>query len=103
MGLHQVIENNGFTPNAASSRRVEEIKAENNTTLSWALEFGWTTATLEGAIGMTLYTEYRDWCQECGLQAVSRNKFTRQINKEFGMKSVAEWVDGQTKKAFRMA
>ena len=103
MGLHQVIENNGFTPNAASSRRVEEIKADNNTVLSWALESQWTTETLDGADGLTLYKQYKQWCDECGFQAVSRTKFTRNINKEYGMKSVDEWSNGATKKVFRRA
>lgn len=103
IGLQQVIENNGFTPNAASSKRVEEIKADNNTTLSWALDNGWTAAMLDGSIGITLYNEYKKWCVDCGLQAVSRNKFTRQINKEYSMKSVDEWVNGTTKKVFRIA
>ena len=103
MGLRQVIENNGFTPNSASSRRVEEIKADNNTVLSWALESKWTSETLDGAVSKALYTDYKNWCDDCGLQAVSRNKFTRQINKEFGMKTIDEWVNGTTKKVFRRA
>lgn len=100
IGLHQVIENNGFTPNTASSRRVEEIKADNNTVLSWAIENQWTTKTLDGATGATLYQDYKQWCAECGLQAVSRNKFSRQINKEYGLKTVDKWVNGATKKVF---
>lgn len=101
MGLQQVFENNGFTPNTASSRRVEEIKADNNTVLSWALESQWTTETLNGAEGLTLYKRYKQWCDECGFQAVSRTKFTRNMNKEYGMKSVDEWINGATKKVFR--
>ena len=101
MGLQQVIANNGFTPNSASSRRVEEIKADNNTVLSWALENQWTTETLDGAVSKTMYQEYKSWCDECGLQAVSKNKFTRQLHKEFNLKSVDEWLNGTTKKVFR--
>ena len=101
MGLQQVFENNGFTPNTASSRRVEEIKADNNTVLSWALESQWTTETLNGADGLTLYKRYKQWCDESGFQAVSRTKFTRNMNKEYGMKSVDEWINGATKKVFR--
>ena len=100
MGLHQVIEHNGFTPNAASSRRVDEIKADNNTVLSWALENQWTADTIDGAASVTLYQEYKHWCDESGLQAVSRNKFTRQINKEFSTRTVDKWVNGATKKVF---
>lgn len=103
MGLQQVIENNGFTPNAASSRRVEEIIETNDTVFSWTRESGWTRETLEGAISITLYGEYKKWCVDCGLQYVSKNKFTRQIKKHYSMKSVDEWVNGTTKKVFRKA
>ena len=101
MGLQQVFGNNGFTPNSASSRRVDEIKADNNTVLSWALESNWTAETLNGAISATLYKDYKYWCDECGLQAVSRTKFSRQINKEFSMRTADEWSNGATKKVFR--
>lgn len=103
MGLQQVIANNGFTPNAASSRRVEEIKADNNTVLSWALENQWTNETLDGSVSLTLYQDYKHWCDESGLQSVSKNKFTRQIHRNFELKSVDEWVNGTTKKVFRRA
>lgn len=101
MGLQQVFENNGFTPNTASNRRVEEIIESNDTVFSWSRENGWTTSTLEGAVGVTLYSEYKHWCTDSGLQPVSRNKFTRQINKHYMMKSVDEWINGATKKVFR--
>ena len=100
-GLHQVIENNGFTPNAASSRRVSEIQAENDNVLSWSIENGWNADTLDGCVGMTKYSEYKQWCMDCGLQAVSRNKFSRSINKHYGMQTVAEWMNGATKKVFK--
>ena len=103
MGLQQVIEHNGFTPNSASSRRVEEIRADNNNVLLWALEGQWTTETLNGSVCVTLYQAYKEWCNESGLQAVSRMKFSRQINKEFAMRTVDEWVNGATKKVFRVA
>lgn len=101
MGLQQVFENNGLTPNTASSKRVEEIIESNDTVFSWSRENGWTTSTLEGAVGITLYSEYKHWCTDSGLQPVSRNKFTRQINKHYMMKSVDEWINGATKKVFR--
>ena len=103
MGLQQVIENNGFTPNNASNRRVDEIKASNDTVLSWALDEGWKPETLDGSITKTLYAAYRQWCIESGLQAVSKNKFTRAIKKHFGLSTCDEWMDGMTKKVFKLA
>lgn len=100
-GLQQVIDNNGFTPNAASSKRVGEIQAENDNVLSWSIENGWNAETLDGCVGMTKYSEYKQWCLDCGLQAVSRNKFSRSINKHYGMQTVAEWTNGATKKVFK--
>lgn len=100
-GLQQVIDNNGFTPNAASSKRVGEIQAENDNVLSWSIENGWNTETLDGCVGMTKYSEYKQWCLDCGLQAVSRNKFSRSINKHYNMQTVAEWTNGATKKVFK--
>lgn len=102
-GLQQVIDNNGFTPNAASSKRVGEIQAENDNVLSWSIENGWNAETLDGCVGMTKYSEYKQWCLDCGLQAVSRNKFSRSINKHYNMQTVAEWTNGATKKVFRKA
>lgn len=100
-GLHQVIDNNGFTPNAASSKRVGEIQAENDNVLSWSIENGWNADTLDGCVGMTKYSEYKQWCLDCGLQAVSRNKFSRSINKHYGMQTADEWTNGATKKVFK--
>ena len=100
-GLHQVIDNNGFTPNAASSKRVGEIQAENDNVLSWSIENGWNADTLDGCVGMTKYSEYKQWCIDCGLQAVSRNKFSRSINKHYGMQTADEWTNGATKKVFK--
>lgn len=100
-GLHQVIENNGFTPNKASNKRVSEIQAENDNVLSWSIENGWNADTLDGCVGMTKYSEYKQWCIDCGLQAVSRNKFSRSINKHYGMQTADEWTNGATKKVFK--
>ena len=102
-GLQQVIDNNGFTPNTASSRRVGEIQAENDNVLSWSIENGWDAETLDGCVGMTKYSEYKQWCLDCGLQPVSRNKFSRSVNKHYGMQTSDEWMNGATKKVFRKA
>ena len=100
-GLQQVFDNNGFTPNSASKRRVDEIQSDNDNVLSWSIENGWNTETLDGCVGMTKYSDYKQWCLECGLQPVSRNKFSRSINKHYNMQTVDEWTNGGTKKVFK--
>jgi len=101
MGLKQVIEHNGFTPNAASSRRVEEIMVDNDSTLAWAIDSNRSDGGLDGQPIAELYEHYREWCESVGVHAVKRAKFTRQLNKSFGMESSAAWVDGRTVKVFR--
>ena len=103
MGLQQVFQNNGFTPNTASSRRVDEIMADNDTVLAWTLDNNWNAETLDGKVGAILYESYKSWCNDCGLQPVKRTKFTRSINKHYQMQSTDEWVDGRTRKCFRKA
>ena len=100
-GLQQVFENNGFTPNSASKKRVDEIQSENDNVLAWSIENGWDADSLDGCVGMTKYSEYKQWCLDCGLQPVSRNKFSRSINKHYDMQTVAEWTNGATKKVFK--
>ena len=100
-GLMQVIDRNGFTPNAASSRRVEEIRADNDTSLAWANDNGWDSGSLDGQPIPKLYSYYREWCINNGLEPVKRTKFTRRMNVNFSLESIAGRVDGAVMKCFR--
>ena len=101
MGLKQVIEHNGFTPNSASSRRVEEIRADNDTVLAWAIDNSWDTDALDGQYIPKLYEHYKAWCDTNGLQAVKRTKFTRGLNKHYGLESAVGWNNGKSEKCFQ--
>ena len=103
MGLQQVFQNNGFTPNHASSRRVEEIKADNDSTYAWAIENGYDADSLDGWVIGALYDKYVRWCEESGLKNTSRTKFTRQMNKNFDMESTSQWRNGKSQNCFQKA
>lgn len=100
-GLRQVIERNGFTPNAASERKVEDIRADNDSVLAWAIDTQRGADELDGTVAQALYDEYRSWCADTGANAVKRTKFTRSVNKNFGMEVVPEWRGTASKRCFR--
>ena len=100
IGLMSVLHNNGFTSNAASSRRVEEIERENDTVLAWLLDEFETAETLEGRSIALAYEQYADWTKGNGFKAVSRTKFTRSIRLRFGLKSVVAMRNQKTMRVF---
>ncbi|MBQ9147785.1 MAG: bifunctional DNA primase/polymerase [Rikenellaceae bacterium] len=89
IGLSSVMTQNGFTPNEASRRRVDEIRRDNDTVLGWTIDAFETADTLDGKAISLAYEEYSLWCKSNGFKAVSRTKFTRQIGTHLGLKTVA--------------
>lgn len=98
--LRNVIAQNGFSPNAASQRRVEEIKADNDTVLAWAIDEYRDGENLDGCVIAECYERYRAWCMESGLQAVKRTKFTRSITGKYGLESKVVKRDFKTVRCF---
>lgn len=84
MGLQQVIRNNGFTPNEASNKRLEEIKRDNDSTIAWLEDLGWTAETIHETVTADHYKNYREWCEKYGCQAYGHAKFTKLVNKHLG-------------------
>ena len=100
-GLRQVIEHNGFTPNAASEKRTESIRSDNNTVVAWIEDIAYTVDDIDGAVIQAIYEGYKNWCADSNLQAVSRPKFTRQINKVFGTETGVNWHSGANRRCFK--
>ena len=101
--LHNVIAQNGFSPNDASKKRVEEIRADNDTVLAWSLDTCRGPSDLAGCMIMSLYDEYRRWCVDNGLQAVKRTKFTRSLSNRYGIESKVMKRDGKATRCFDFA
>lgn len=101
--LRNVIAQNGFSPNKASERRVEEIKADNDTVLAWAIDDCRDAENLTGCVIMACYETYRDWCTNNGLQAVKRTKFTRSLTNRFGLESKVVKREGRAVRCFVIA
>lgn len=100
-GLRAVIEHNGFTPNAASEKRTETIRTDNNTVVAWIEDIAYTVDDVDGAVIQSIYEGYKNWCADSNLQAVSRPKFTRQINKVFGTETGVNWHSGANRRCFK--
>lgn len=101
MGLQSAIAHNGFTSNAASERRLETIRTDNDTSLAWARAMEWDADGLDGTKTSDHYRHYKEWCMEFGYQAVSHQKFTRQLNKNFELESFKKRVNGVPINCFR--
>ena len=101
--LYNVIAQNGFSPNDASKRRVEEIKADNDTVLAWAMDTCRGAEELVGCVIQALYEDYRDWCANNGLQAVKRTKFTRSLTNRYKLESKVVRRGEKTVRCFESA
>lgn len=101
MGLQQVIRNNGFTPNSASDRRLEEIKTENDSALAWINYCGWTADDLNDTPTAKHYANYKEWCSEFGCQAYGHSKFTKWINHHLGLECVKKRLNGVPTNCFQ--
>lgn len=100
LGLQQVFIDNGFTPNAGSERRLAEIRTDNDNTLAWIEDRGWTADTISGQQTSEKYRDYKEWCTDYGYQYVSHKKFTRLVNKNIGTECRKMKVNGYAKNCF---
>lgn len=102
LGLIQAIKDNGFTPNAASTKRLDEIRFDNDSALMWAIDNGWNSETLDRQPTAEKYEAYKSWCMAFGYQAFSHKKFTRTINKRFDLVCKKVKIDAVSKNCFAL-
>ena len=102
-GLARIMDANGFTPTAASARRVNEIRANSDAVLAWIVDESISSDALEGAVIANKYQDFRIWCEKSGLQPIKRTKFTRGITSHVGLVPVVAWRDGKSARIFAKA
>ncbi|MBQ9020570.1 MAG: hypothetical protein IJ113_00945, partial [Eggerthellaceae bacterium] len=100
LGLSRVIDNNGFTPTCASTRRVNEILSDNDTTLAWMEDESRDTDWFDNKPVSDAYQDYRIWCDRSGLHAVGRTKFTRRIKARLKLDANVKWHGGKSTRVF---
>ncbi|NPD33085.1 hypothetical protein HLV35_07435 [Eggerthellaceae bacterium zg-997] len=99
-GIRSLIANNGFSACASSARQLEAIHADNDTVLMWLIDEERGADDLAGSAVAFEYGRYRDWAEATGVSAVSRPKFTRRVNAQFGFKVQPTWRDDRRLRVF---
>lgn len=87
-GLRRLIAQNGMTPNGRSDALAGEVRADNDSVLSWIEDEMFDCDSFAEAVIAWRYEDYKAWCESSGLRPFGRQKFTRKINERYGFESV---------------
>lgn len=98
-GLRQCIERKSLTKSEAGKSILRRIKLDNDSVALFAEE-EWPTG-VNGYIIRKLYDGYVEFCQDAGLNDVSRPKFTARMCEIFNAKSVTKRIDGNVERVFK--
>ena len=81
-GLKRLWVQDAFTSTYASDSALHEYKCDNDSAYNYLSKF--CQSSTNGSIGkVELYTNYRDFCFDMGLQAFSQTRFNRQVKTIF--------------------
>ena len=86
-GLRRLIAQNGMTPNGKSDALAGEVRADNDSVLSWVEDEMHDGDYFADAVIAWRYESYKAWCESSGLRPFGRQKFTRKINERFELES----------------
>ena len=98
-GLRKCIEQNGMSKSAETDRMASRIKLDNDSVALFAAEE--CAAGVSGCVIRLVYDEYVSFCNEAGLNDVSRPKFTARMNEIFNVESTASRVNGRLERVFK--
>lgn len=98
-GLYRVLDNRGFTKVASVERELELFAEDNNPLLSFAKEIEAPESLIDQE-PKSIYLRYATWCVDNGIDALSQNQFTREINSMYKLKTKPLRVDGVLKRTF---
>jgi putative DNA primase/helicase len=85
-GLKRVIENKKFTPCKASNEVLEQFKYESDSAKQFLQEYNYTSSP-EGKVHQKfLYSEYRQFCIQDGMQPLKKLNFRKRLE-SFGIVS----------------
>ena len=97
-GLNRVLSSNNFTSSEKVEKQLEEYELENNPILGFINETG-----IENILHQPtaeVYTRYRVYCQECSMLPVTRDGFTKQINKRLNLQVTFKKIRGKSIRIF---
>lgn len=74
-GLRRVMGQNMLTPNEESEKVLADIEVDNSTVVQWIVSGGLTAADIVGRAAQEVYNDYREWCQDNGVNHIGSRKF----------------------------
>lgn len=97
-GLKRVLLSNKFTTCDKVEKQLEEYELENNPILGFINETGVENILHQPT--SDVYTRYRIYCQECSMLPVTRDGFTKQINKRLNYQVIQKRIKGKIIRIF---
>ena len=98
-GLKRVIEQKGFTRSAAIEKESRQYELENNPILGFINETG--VENILNQPTACVYNLYRVYCQECSMLPMTRDGFTKQINKRLNTIVLQKRISGKIIRIFK--
>lgn len=93
-GLKRVLENNSFTQSKRVAKQIEEYNENNNPILIFFKEK--TIEDFENHPTKDVFQDYCGFCHANGFTPLSNVEFSKQIKKNYDLKSSPKWIDGKT-------
>lgn len=97
-GLKRILINNEFTSSEKVQEQLDEYKKENNPIEAFIDEAG--IEGIENQLTIDVYTRYKLFCIDCGMQPMSNIVFSKQINKRLGLSVVQRKINKTNCKLF---
>lgn len=91
-GLRRILLTKQFTESKVGNKERERYIKDNNNILEWLDE----EPKVKNESVNDVYMEYQLWCSTSGYHAVKKGNFSKEINKQLGLVSKVQRVDGRS-------
>lgn len=99
-GLKRVKENNGYTIGDKVQKQIEEYELENNPILGFIQDVGGVGAIVNEETA-DVFRKYQMYCADAQQTPMSRDSFTKQINKRLKLRISVTKINGKSIRIFR--
>lgn len=100
-GLRRVLENQGFTSSEKVDRQLEEYEEENNPIVAFIHDQENGEDDIINETTEDVYARYKVFCNAASMIPMSKNVFSKQINKRLHTETVVQRIAGKVTKVFR--
>lgn len=96
-GLERILENNSFTESVKVKEALDSYEKDNNPILGFIEEDN----DIENQSTEEVYRRYRMYCLANGYVELSLTKFSKEINKYLGLKTITSRIDGKVLRIYK--